>query len=254
MNDWLVWVVDFGISWVFLLVVFLTMESTISRSLCGVAFLRKRSLSVETKPFCKKLRQNGRFFFCFWGALFRSFILLRPLQRKKGLWFHWRWSFMRNCYSQVQKKWASDHRGSPRAHYTSIFCITLLDGSCVFFFDHYGFPLFPGCTCSNLYFVGSYKPGRFCRSLGMSRGTRSLVFLQMPSQRWGALVRFLCGCIKPQKGHPENMSFNMYLQDGVPFSSFFLWGCKKPQKGPSKTCLSTCGFEMGCPFQLSLGI
>ena len=73
----------------------------------------------------------------------------------------------------------------------------------------------------------------FCRSLGMSRGTRSLVFLQMPSQRWGALVRFLWGCKKPQE-HPKNMSFNMYLQDGVPFSSFFLWGCKKPQKGRGK--------------------
>ena len=41
--------------------------------------------------------------------------------------------FNAQCYSQVQKKWASDHRGSPRAHYTSIFCITLLDGSCVLF-------------------------------------------------------------------------------------------------------------------------
>ena len=80
------------------------------------------------------------------------------------------------------------------------------------------------------------------------------MFLQMPSQRWGALVRLLWGCKKPPKGHPENISFNMYLQDGVPFSSFFLWGCKKPQKGPSKTCLSTCGFKMGCPFQLSLGM
>ena len=83
---------------------------------------------------------------------------------------------MRNCYSQVQKKWASDHRGSPRVHYTSFFCITLLDGSCVLFFDHYGFPLFPGCTCcSNFYFVGSYKPGLMkCNVLkGQMDGLRS---------------------------------------------------------------------------------
>ena len=83
----------------------------------------------------------------------------------------------------------------------------------------------------NMFSTCGFKMGcPFQLSLGMlqaSKGTPKTCFQHVAS-RWYTLFSFLCGC-KNQKGHCENVSFNMRLRDGALFS--FLWGCMKPQKG-----------------------
>ena len=109
------------------------------------------------------------------------------------------------------------------------------------------------CLSTCIFKMGCpFLPSFFGDVRSLKKGPRKRVFQHVVS-RWGALFSFLWGCSKPQKGHPKNISFNMWLRDGVPFSAFF-GNLKNFNKGAPKTCLSTCGFEMGRPSQLPLGM